>query len=155
MMNLAHMIGHNRTLSWQRTNSKNVLFTETLIFKCVSIFWHVYVLWLGVYWWKRDVRATHDMTSERYTMWRQSVTQRDVRYVPRCDVRALHDVTSDMSHERQDFVTWLLHANAHPASRISQYDNSHPVPCFWILLQFRNTIVRVRSRVIRDMIIEL
>jgi len=71
------------------------------------------------------------------------------------DVRALHDVTSDMSHERHDFVTWLLRANAHPASRISQYDNSHPVRCFWILLEFRNAIVRVRSRVIRDMIIEL
>jgi len=69
--------------------------------------------------------------------------------------RALHDVTSDMSHERQDFVKWLLHANAHPASRISQYDNSHPVSFFWILLEFRNTIVRVRSRVNRDMIIEL
>jgi len=105
-------------------------------------------------------------------MWRQSVTRRDVRYVPQnvtserymtwhqiCptehDVRALHDVTSDMSHERHDFVTWLLQANAHPASRISQYDNSRPVRCFWILLEFRNTIVRVRSRVIRDMIIEL
>ena len=55
--------------------------------------------------------------------WRQSVTRRDVRYVAKRDVRALHDVTSDMSHERQDFVTWLLHANAHPASRISQYEN--------------------------------
>ena len=78
--------------------------------------------------------------------WRQSDTRRDVR--------ALHDVTSDMSHRRQDFITWLLHKNAHPASRISQYDNSHPVRCFWILLEFRNTIVRVRSRVIRYMIIE-
>jgi len=80
-------------------------------------------------------------------MWCQSDTRRDVR--------ALHDVMSDMSHGRQDFVTWLLHANAHPASRISQYDNSHPVRCFWILLEFCNTIVRVWSRVIRDMIIEL
>jgi len=46
--------------------------------------------------------------------------------------------------------------NAHPAARISQYDNSHPVPvrCFWILLEFRNAIVHVRSRVIRDMVIE-
>jgi len=79
--------------------------------------------------------------------WRQSHTRRDVR--------ALHDVTSDMSHERHDFITWLFHANAHPASRISQYENSHPVRCFWILLEFCNTIVRVRSRVIRDMIIEL
>jgi hypothetical protein len=104
-------------------------------------FWHVYVLWLGVYWWKRDVRATHDMTSERHTTWCQSNTRRDIR--------ALHDVTSHMSHERHDFVTWLLHANMHPASRISQYDNSHPVQCFWILLEFRNTIVRVRSRVSR------
>jgi len=81
-----------------------------------------------------------NVTSERHTTWRD---------------RALHDVTSDMSHERQDFVTWLLHANAHPALRISQYDNSHPVRCFWILLEFRNTTVHVRSRVIRDMIIEL
>jgi len=32
-------------------------------------YWHVYILWLGVYWWKRDVRATHDVTSERYTTW--------------------------------------------------------------------------------------
>ena len=79
--------------------------------------------------------------------WRQSDTRRDVR--------ALHDVTSDMSHEGQDFFTWLLQANAHPASHISQYDNSHPFPCFWILLEFRNTVVRVRSRVIRNMIIEL
>jgi len=86
-----------------------------------------------------------NVTSERHTTWRQSDTRRDVRYVPR---------KTDMSHERHDFVTWLLHANAHPASRISQYDNSHPVRCFWILLEFRNTIVRVRSRVIRDMIIE-
>jgi len=61
--------------------------------------------------------------------------------------RALHDVTSDMSNERQDLVKWLLHANAHPASRISQYDNSHPVRCFWILLEFRNTIMRVSGHV--------
>jgi len=101
---------------------------------CVEIspFWHAYVLWLG---------------GLLVKTWRQSDTRRDVR--------ALHDVTSDMSHERHDFFTWLLHANAHPASRISQYDNSHPVRCFWILLEFRNTIVRLRSRVIRDMIIEL
>ena len=91
-------------------------------------FWHIYVLWLVVYWWKRDVRATHE-----------SVTRRDVR--------ASHDVTSDMPHGRQDFVKWLLHANAHPALRISQYDNSHPVRCFWILLEFRNTIVRVSGHV--------
>ena len=112
---------------------------------------------------KRDVRALHDMTSdmsqnvtsERYTMWRQicpktwrqSVTRHDVRYVPKRDVRALHDVTSDMSHVRQDVVTWLLHANAHPALRISQYENLHPVWCFWILLEFRNTIVRVSGHV--------
>ena len=88
-----------------------------------------------------------NVTSKRHTTWRQGDT--------RLDVRVLHDVTSDMSHERQDFVTWLLHVNAHPASRISQYDKSHPVRCFWILLEFRNTIVRARSRVIRDMIIEL
>jgi len=44
-------------------------------------------------------------------MWRQSDIRRDIR--------ALHDVTSDISHEKQDFVTWHLHANAHPASRIS------------------------------------
>jgi len=62
---------------------------------------------------------------------------------------------SDMSLERLDFVKWLLHANVHHASRISQYDNLHPVQCFWILLEFRNTVVRVWSRVIRDMIIEL
>jgi len=121
----------------------------------------MYILWLGVYWWKRDVRATHDVTSERHTTWRQSDTRRNVRAThdvtsesyttwrqsdTRRDVRALHDVTSDMSHERQDFITWLLQANAHPASRVSQYDNSHPVPCLWILLEFRNTIARVRSR---------
>jgi len=88
-----------------------------------------------------------NVTSERHTTWRQSDTW--------CDVRALHDVMSDMSHERHDFVTWLLHANAHPASHISQYDNSHPVWCFWILLEFHNTIARVRSRVICDMIIVL
>jgi len=41
-----------------------------------------------------------NVTSERYTTWcqicpktwRQSVTRRDVRYVPKRDVRALHDV---------------------------------------------------------------
>ena len=37
------------------------------------------------------------------------------------------NLTSDMSHERQDFVTWLLHTNAHSALRISQYENSHSV----------------------------
>ena len=118
---------------------------------------------------RRDVRALHDVTSDMsrerqdFVKWllhaNAHPASRDVgathESVTRRDVRALHDVTSDMSHERQDFVTWLLHANAHPASRISQYDNSHPVPCFWILLEFRNTIVRVRSRVIRDMLIEL
>jgi len=36
--------------------------------------------------------------------WRQSVTRRDVRYVPKRDDRALHDVTSDIPHERQIFV---------------------------------------------------
>jgi len=79
---------------------------------------------------KRDVRMSHDVTSDRHTTWRQTVTR------------------------RKRFIKWLLNAithNAHPAARISQYDNSHPVPirCFWILLEFRNTIVRVRSRVIR------
>jgi len=42
-------------------------------------FWHVYVLWLGVYWW--------NVTSECPTTWRQTVTRRDVR--------PSHDVTSD------------------------------------------------------------
>jgi len=53
---------------------------------------------------------------------------------------------------KKRFVKWLLHMNVHPAARISQYDNSHPVPirCFWILLEFCNTTVRVRSRVIRE-----
>ena len=82
---------------------------------------------------RRDVRMSHDVTSDRHTTWRQTVTR------------------------RKRFVKWLLNAithNAHPAARMSQYDNSHPVPirCFWILLEFRNTIVRVQSRVIRDMI---
>ena len=80
---------------------------------------------------KRDVRPSHDVTSDRHTTWRQTVTR------------------------RKRFVKWLPNAikhNAQPAARISQFDNSHPVPirCFWILLEFRNTIVRVRSRVIRD-----
>jgi len=76
--------------------------------------------------------------------WRQSVRK--------CDVRPSHDVMSECKTKKR-FVKWL-HVNAHPAARISQYDNSHPVPirCFWILLEFRNTIVRVRSRVICDMI---
>ena len=85
---------------------------------------------------RRDVRLSHDVTSDRHTTWRQTVTR------------------------RKRFVKWLLNAithNAHPAARLSQYDNSHPVPlrCFWILLEFHNTIVRVRSRVIRDMIFGL
>jgi len=33
-----------------------------------------------------------NVTSERHTTWRQSVTRRDIRYVPRCDVRATHDM---------------------------------------------------------------
>jgi len=45
--------------------------------KVCFAFWHVYVLWLGVYWWKRDVRATHDVTSERYTTWRQICPTKD------------------------------------------------------------------------------
>jgi len=90
----------------------------------VTQFWHVYVLWLGVYWWKRDVRALHDVTSdmsqhvtsERYTTWHQicpktwcqSVTRRDVRYVSKRDVRALHDVTSDMCQNMMSerYTTW-------------------------------------------------
>ena len=40
--------------------------------------------------------------------WRQSVTRRDVRYVPKRDVRALHDVTSDMSQNvtSERYTTW-------------------------------------------------
>jgi len=52
--------------------------------KCIKMvltvslaFWHVYVLWLGVYWWKRDDRALHDMTSERYTTWCQICPTKD------------------------------------------------------------------------------
>ena len=105
---------------------------------------------------KRDVRMSHDVTSDRHTTWRQTVTRRNVR--------PSHDGTSDRHTtwrqtvtRRKRLVNWLLNAithNAHHAARISQYDNSHPVPirCFWILLEFRNTIVRVQSRVIRDMI---
>jgi len=49
-------------VEWYLINSKN----------CASSwFWHVYVLWLGVYWW--------NVTSECPTTWRQTVTRRDVR----------------------------------------------------------------------------
>ena len=47
---------------------------------CTSVFtsfWHVCVLWLGVYWWKRDVRATHNVTSERHTTWCQICPTKD------------------------------------------------------------------------------
>jgi len=41
-----------------------------------------------------------NVTSERHTTWRQSVT--------RCDVRALHNVTSGMSHDvtSERYMTW-------------------------------------------------
>ena len=65
-------IGNSAPVTWHGNETK-----------CSFYFWQLYVLWLGVYWWKRDVKATHDMTSGRHTTWRQSVTRRDVRYVPR------------------------------------------------------------------------
>jgi len=62
------------------------------------LFWHVYVLWLGVYWWKRDVRALHDVTSdmpqnvtsERYTTWRQICPKTWRQICPTKDKISLH-----------------------------------------------------------------
>jgi len=152
-----------------------------------SPFWHVYVLWLGVYWWKRDIRALHDVTSdmsqnvtsERYTTWRQicpktwrlSVTRRDVRYVPRktrfrcmapsreCASCLAHIAIRELASGSMLLDTSLVpqYHCTRPVMCHSQYDNwtSIWLRCFWILLEFRNTTVRVRSRVIRNMIIEL
>jgi len=143
-------------------------------------------------------------------MWHQSVTRRDVRYVPKRDVRALHDVMSDMSQNvtSERYTTWCqicpktwcqsvtrrdvryvprktrfrymapsrecASCLAHIAirelasgsmlldtSRVPQYHCARPVTChsrydnwtliglrcFWILLEFRNIIVRVSGHV--------
>jgi len=142
-------------------------------------FTHVYVLWLGVYWWKRDVRALRDVTSdmsqnvtsERYTTWRQicpktwrqSVKRRDVRYVPRktrfrymapsreCASCLAHIAIRELASNSMLLDTSLVlqYHCARPVKCHSRYDNWTLIGlrCFWILLQFRNTIVLVSGHV--------
>ena len=142
-------------------------------------FTHVYVLWLGVYWWKRDVRALRDVTSdmsqnvtsERYTTWRQicpktwrqSVKRRDVRYVPRktrfrymapsreCASCLAHIAIRELASGSMLLDTSRVpqYHCARPVTCHSRYDNLTLIGlrCFWILLEFRNTIVRVSGHV--------
>ena len=112
-----------------------------------------------------------NVTPERYTTWRQicpktwrqSVTRRDVRYVPR-KTRFRYMAPS------REWSSCLVHIAIRELasgsmlldiSRVPQYHCARPVTChsrydnwtliglrcFWILLEFRNTIVRVSGHV--------
>ena len=112
-----------------------------------------------------------NVTSERHTTWHQSVTRRDVRYVPRktrfCYMAPSCKCASCLAHiaiRELASGSMLLDTSRVPQYHCaravtchSRYDNWTLIGlrCFWIHLEFRNTIVRVRSCVIRNMIIEL
>jgi len=59
-----YLVAYFVFISWGMVHGQGQIFT-------LFSFWHVYVLWLGVYWW--------NVMSECPTAWRQTVTRRDVR----------------------------------------------------------------------------
>jgi len=71
-------LGHSWGYGGQKKYSCDLYTVDRMLSWILTFtFWHVYVLWLGVYWWKRDVRATLDVTSECYTTWRQICPTKD------------------------------------------------------------------------------
>ena len=103
---------------------------------------------------ERHTRSFHDVTSERYTTWRQICPTKDkislhgsftrMRILPRAYRNTITRIRFDASGYFSSSAIPLC-ASGHVSFAIWQ--TLIGLRCFWILLEFRNTIVRVSGHV--------